>query len=90
MNSIVLAHSLLQLVSKYGFNGDEIPVIMGSALCTLEDRNPELGEQSIIKLMDAVDKFIPTPKRQLDLPFLMSIEDTFSIAGRGTVVRRLR
>ncbi len=74
-----------ELLSEYGFNGDETPIVLGSALCALEDRNPEIGEESIKKLMDAVDSYIPTPKRDLEKPFLMSIEDVFSIAGRGTV-----
>lgn len=75
-----------ELLNKYGFPGDDVPVIMGSALCTLEDRDPEIGEKAILKLMDTVDTYIPDPMRELDKPFLMSIEDTFSIAGRGTVV----
>ena len=75
-----------QVLTQYGYDGDNLPVIIGSALCALNDTNPELGEQSIVKLMDAVDNHIPTPKRELDKPFLMSIEDVFSIAGRGTVV----
>lgn len=75
-----------ELLSSYQFPGDEIPVIMGSALCALEDRDPEKGEQSILKLMEAVDSYIPQPARQVDLPFLMPVEDVFSISGRGTVV----
>jgi elongation factor Tu len=74
------------LLSSYGFPGDEIPIIKGSALCALEDREPELGEQSILKLMEAVDNYIPQPERPKDMPFLMPIEDVFSISGRGTVV----
>ncbi|KAH6579101.1 hypothetical protein BASA50_010287 [Batrachochytrium salamandrivorans] len=74
-----------ELLDQYGFPGEEVPIIMGSALCALEDREPEIGEQSIIKLMEAVDSWIPTPIRDLDKPFLMPIEDVFSIAGRGTV-----
>ncbi|KAJ3140089.1 translation elongation factor Tu [Physocladia obscura] len=73
------------LLSDYGFPGDKVPIIMGSALCALNDTNPELGEQSIIKLMEAVDEHIPVPTRDLDKPFLMPVEDVFSIAGRGTV-----
>ncbi|KAJ3291786.1 translation elongation factor Tu [Rhizoclosmatium sp. JEL0117] len=73
------------LLSEYGFPGDKVPIIMGSALCALNDTNPELGEQSIVKLMNAVDEFIPVPTRDLDKPFLMPVEDVFSIAGRGTV-----
>jgi len=75
-----------ELLSKYDFPGDKIPVIRGSALCALEDKNPELGEQAILKLMAAVDEYIPQPERPKDRPFLMPIEDVFSISGRGTVV----
>jgi elongation factor Tu len=74
------------LLTSYKFPGDEIPIIKGSALAALEDRNPELGEQSILKLMEAVDSYIPQPERPKDMPFLMPIEDVFSISGRGTVV----
>ncbi|KAJ3067663.1 translation elongation factor Tu [Podochytrium sp. JEL0797] len=73
------------LLSEYGFDGENVPIIMGSALCALNDTNPELGEQAIIKLMNAVDEHIPVPVRDLDKPFLMPVEDVFSIAGRGTV-----
>jgi elongation factor Tu len=75
-----------ELLSKYDFPGDKIPVIRGSALCALEDKNPELGDQAILKLMAAVDEYIPQPERPKDRPFLMPIEDVFSISGRGTVV----
>ena len=75
-----------ELLKSYQFPGDDIPVIRGSALMALEDKNPELGEQSILKLMEAVDKYIPQPVRDKDKPFLMPIEDVFSISGRGTVV----
>jgi len=75
-----------ELLSSYNFPGDTIPIIPGSALAALEGRDPEIGEQSILKLMEAVDTFIPTPERPLDQPFLMAIEDVFSISGRGTVV----
>ena len=74
------------LLTKYNFPGDTTPIVRGSALCALEDKNPELGDQAILKLMEAVDAFIPQPKRVLDMPFLMPIEDVFSISGRGTVV----
>jgi len=77
---------LRELLSSYQYPGDDIPIIKGSALCALEDRNPELGEQSILALMDAVDAYIPQPERPKDRPFLMPIEDVFSISGRGTVV----
>ena len=75
-----------ELLSKYEFDGDNIPVIRGSALCAVEGTNPELGENAINALMDAVDANIPTPERPKDRPFLMPIEDVFSISGRGTVV----
>ena len=75
-----------ELVKTYQFPGDEIPIVKGSALAALEERNPELGEQSVLKLMDAVDQYIPQPDRPKDRPFLMPIEDVFSISGRGTVV----
>jgi elongation factor Tu len=75
-----------ELLSSYQFPGDKIPVIRGSALMALEDKNPELGKQSILQLMQAVDEFIPQPDRPKDRPFLMPIEDVFSISGRGTVV----
>ncbi|NMJ40469.1 elongation factor Tu [Roseomonas sp. JC162] len=75
-----------ELLSSYQFPGDDIPIIKGSALCALEDREPELGEQAILKLMEAVDAYIPQPAREVDKPFLMPVEDVFSISGRGTVV----
>ncbi|KAL7270013.1 translation elongation factor Tu [Rhizina undulata] len=74
-----------ELLSSYGFDGDETPIIMGSALCALEGREPEIGETKVFELLDAVDEWIPTPERDLDKPFLMPVEDVFSIAGRGTV-----
>ena len=74
------------LLSSYQFPGDEIPIVKGSALCALEDRNPEIGHDSIIKLMEEVDRYIPQPDRPKDKPYLMPIEDVFSISGRGTVV----
>jgi elongation factor Tu len=75
-----------ELLSSYQFPGDDIPIVTGSALCALEDRNPEMGRESILRLMKAVDDYIPQPERALDRPFLMPIEDVFSISGRGTVV----
>jgi elongation factor Tu len=75
-----------ELLSSYQFPGDDIPIIRGSALCALEDTQPEIGEQAILKLMEAVDSYIPQPARALDRPFLMPVEDVFSISGRGTVV----
>ena len=75
-----------ELLSSYDFDGDNIPIIKGSALAALEGRDPEIGENSIKALMDAVDQHIPQPDRPVDKPFLMPIEDVFSISGRGTVV----
>jgi elongation factor Tu len=75
-----------ELLSSYQFPGDEIPIIRGSALVALEDKDPKLGKESILKLMEAVDSYIPQPNRPVDQPFLMPIEDVFSISGRGTVV----
>ncbi|KAF1933340.1 elongation factor Tu [Didymella exigua CBS 183.55] len=75
-----------ELLSSYGFEGDDTPIIMGSALCSLEGRKPEIGETKIDELLEAVDSWIPTPARDTEKPFLMAIEDVFSIAGRGTVV----
>ena len=75
-----------ELLSSYQFPGDKIPIVRGSALAALEDKTPELGKQSVLKLMAAVDEYIPQPDRPKDQPFLMPIEDVFSISGRGTVV----
>ena len=75
-----------ELLSSYQFPGDDIPIIRGSALCALEGKSPELGREAVLKLMEAVDSYIPQPERPKDLPFLMPIEDVFSISGRGTVV----
>ena len=75
-----------ELLKSYQFPGDDIPVVRGSALMALEDKTPELGEQAVLKLMEEVDKYIPQPVRDKDKPFLMPIEDVFSISGRGTVV----
>ncbi|AQT44674.1 Translational (tr)-type GTP-binding domain [Bartonella apihabitans] len=75
-----------ELLSKYDFPGDEIPIIKGSALAALEGTNKEIGEDAVRLLMHEVDEYIPTPKRPIDQPFLMPIEDVFSISGRGTVV----
>ncbi len=75
-----------ELLSKYEFPGDTIPIIKGSALCALEGKEPKLGHDAILELMKAVDSFIPQPERPKDKPFLMPIEDVFSISGRGTVV----
>ena len=75
-----------ELLSAYKYPGDDIPVVKGSAVAALEDKTPEIGENAIIELMKAVDEFIPQPVRALDRPFLMPVEDVFSISGRGTVV----
>jgi len=75
-----------ELLTSYEYPGDDIPIIKGSALAAMEGRDPEIGENSIRALMEAVDSYIPTPARAVDLPFLMPIEDVFSISGRGTVV----
>ena len=75
-----------ELLSSYQVPGDDIPIIRGSALCALEGKSPELGREAVLKLMEAVDSYIPQPERPKDLPFLMPIEDVFSISGRGTVV----
>src|SRR5207344_1941033 len=75
-----------ELLSKYNFPGDKIPVIRGSALMALEDKNKEMGHDAVLKLMAAVDEYIPQPERPIDQPFLMPVEDVFSISGRGTVV----
>ncbi len=75
-----------ELLSSYKFPGDEIPIIKGSALCALEGREAPIGHDAIMELMTAVDTYIPQPKREIDKPFLMPIEDVFSISGRGTVV----
>jgi elongation factor Tu len=75
-----------ELLTKYKFPGDKVPVIKGSALVALEGGDPKLGHDAILELMKAVDDYIPQPERPIDLPFLMPIEDVFSISGRGTVV----
>jgi elongation factor Tu len=75
-----------ELLSSYQFPGDDIPIVRGSALMALEDKKPELGREAILALMKAVDEAIPQPERPIDQPFLMPIEDVFSISGRGTVV----
>jgi elongation factor Tu len=82
----LVEEEIRDLLTSYGFPGKDIPVIKGSALKALEGEDSELGKQSIFKLMEAVDSYIPEPKRDTDKPFLMPIEDVFSISGRGTVV----
>ena len=75
-----------ELLSSYQFPGDDIPIIKGSAVCALQDKEPAIGHDAILELMAAVDSYIPQPERAVDRPFLMPIEDVFSISGRGTVV----
>src|SRR5213596_2321596 len=75
-----------ELLSKYDFPGDKIPIVKGSALAALEDSDKKLGHEAILELMKTVDEYIPQPERPINLPFLMPVEDVFSISGRGTVV----
>ena len=75
-----------ELLSSYQFPGDDIPIVPGSALAAVEGKTPEIGEEAVLKLMAEVDRYIPQPERPIDLPFLMPVEDVFSISGRGTVV----
>src|ERR1700754_3230853 len=75
-----------ELLSSYDFPGDDIPIVKGSALAAVEGRDPVIGEDAIMELMTQVDAYIPQPERPVDLPFLMPVEDVFSISGRGTVV----
>jgi elongation factor Tu len=75
-----------ELLSSYDFPGDDIPIVKGSALAAIEDRDEAIGKNSILELMEKVDAYIPAPARDLDKPFLMPVEDVFSISGRGTVV----
>lgn len=74
-----------ELLSSYDFPGDDIPIVAGSALAALEGKNPEIGRDKVLELMAQVDEYIPTPARDIDLDFLMPVEDVFSISGRGTV-----
>lgn len=74
-----------ELLTHYKFEGDDTPIIFGSALCALDGKQPEIGVEKIDALLKAVDEWIPTPERKTDQPFLMSVEEVFSIAGRGTV-----
>jgi len=74
-----------ELLNSYGFEGDETPIVLGSALCAIEGRQNDIGVEKIDELMNAVDEWIPTPQRDMEKPFLMSVEDVFSIPGRGTV-----
>jgi elongation factor Tu len=82
----LVEEEIRELLTKYDFPGDTIPIVRGSALAAVEDRDEEIGKNSILKLMEAVDEHIPQPARDLDKPFLMPVEDVFSISGRGTVV----
>ncbi len=75
-----------ELLSSYDFPGDDIPVVKGSAVAAVEGKNPEIGENKVLELMTAVDDYIPQPERPVDMPFMMAVEDVFSISGRGTVV----
>jgi len=75
-----------ELLSSYDFPGDDIPIVAGSALAAMEGKNPEIGRDKVLELMARVDEYIPTPKRDVELDFLMPVEDVFSISGRGTVV----
>ena len=75
-----------ELLSEYEFPGDDIPIVKGSALAALEGRDDNIGKETIVELMKAVDEYVPEPQRALDMPFLMPVEDVFSISGRGTVV----
>lgn len=75
-----------ELLSEMGYDGDNIPIVKGSALCALEGKNPEIGAQAILQLLETIDKNIPNPQRELDKPFLLPIENVYSIPGRGTVV----
>ena len=75
-----------ELLSSYDFPGDDIPIVKGSALAALESKDPKIGEESVLALMEAVDNYIPQPARPVDQPFMMAVEDVFSISGRGTVV----
>ena len=74
-----------ELLSSYDFPGDDIPIVAGSALAAVENRNPEIGREKVLELMERVDEYIPTPTRDIDKDFLMPVEDVFSISGRGTV-----
>jgi len=74
------------LLSTYGFDGDNTPIVKGSALAALEDRDPKIGKESVLELMASVDSWLDQPPRDLEKPFLMPVEDVFSIQGRGTVV----
>uniref|UniRef100_A0A3B3XBA7 Elongation factor Tu n=1 Tax=Poecilia mexicana TaxID=48701 RepID=A0A3B3XBA7_9TELE len=75
-----------ELLTEFGYDGENTPIVIGSALCALENKQPELGENAVMKLLEVVDSYVPLPKRELEKPFLLPIEGVFSIPGRGTVV----
>lgn len=75
-----------ELMTEMGFNGETVPIVKGSALCALEGKEPEIGANAVLKLLEEIDNFIPTPVRELDKPFLLPVENVYSIPGRGTVV----
>lgn len=75
-----------ELLTDYGFDGENSPIIFGSALCALNDKNPNVGENSIRKLLDAIDEYLPDPQRDISSPFLLPIDNAFHVPGRGTVV----
>lgn len=75
-----------ELLTEMGFDGENVPIVSGSALCALEGKNPEIGSEAVIKLLNEIDNYIPTPEREFDKPFLLPVEHTYSIPGRGTVV----
>ncbi|RDD41123.1 Elongation factor Tu, mitochondrial [Trichoplax sp. H2] len=77
---------MLEILDEFGYDSEKTPIVVGSALCALEGRKPELGRDSIMKLLDEIDRHIPEPKRDLEKPFLLPVEDTYSISGRGTVI----
>ncbi|CAG02711.1 unnamed protein product [Tetraodon nigroviridis] len=78
-----------ELLTEFGYDGENTPVVIGSALCALENRDPDLGMNAVLKLLDALDSHVPLPKIELDKPFLFTIEDAFEISGRGTVMTGL-
>ena len=86
MICLILLNAVRELLSLYKFPGDDIEVVRGSALNALNGTNDTIGKDAVLKLMEAVEKSVPTPKRETDKDFLMPVEDTFSISGRGTVV----
>lgn len=75
-----------ELMTEMGYDGDNVPVVKGSALCALDGRSPEIGAEAVLKLLAEIDAHIPTPTRELDKPFLLPVENVYSIPGRGTVV----